>query len=618
MRAADDRFDVGEGARQTEALHDSQWALAEEAGKQDAGSITAGLFIQALNEVIDLHLKRVTVSIRNRVPTPIWATLHLLKFVRMLMMGTQIGLGGTSSSPAAEPTQHTREATMKPKHLATLGAALVCALLSTYGCAQKAPLSKTTATEGAQAQQVPLPKTAADVPGPAAGTMMTKEYVQSVGRMAYVWGYAMVNSHNRRAAFAYVTGQNGNVPGWNGGVLPMAPVGQLSMLNDYIKPEQTFVACPNQDVVYGAGFAALDQEPVVFQVPDFGDRFWVYALYDARTDEFARIGKPYGTKPGFYLMVGPNWKGDVPAGINAVVRSSTELVFSVPRVFKDDTAEDTRVVQALLNQIGFYPLSKFDGKMKTTDWSKSPHFPAPPGAAGETKWVVPEKFYDQLPGVMKLVPPLPGEEALYSWINSVFDAAAKDPATKEALIASFVAADKELIAPLTLWKLNGRSAGNGWTSPVNNAKWGSDYLNRTGTSKSNMYDNTPEETKYIYRDFDSQGGQLRGTNLYTVTFPKGQEPPVRGFWSMTLYNEHHLFNPNALNRYSLGTKSKSLQYNSDSSLTLYFGATSPGKGKETNWVPAPNGTFSLYIRAYWADKAILDGTWIPPQVEKVK
>ena len=125
---------------------------------------------------------------------------------------------------------------------------------------------------------MPLPKSAADVPGPAAGNTMTKEYVQSVGRMAYVWGYAMVNSHNRRAAFAYVTSKNGNVPGWNGGVLPMAPVGQLSMLNDYIKPEQTFVACPNQDVVYGAGFAALDKEPVVFQVPDFGDRFWIYAL----------------------------------------------------------------------------------------------------------------------------------------------------------------------------------------------------------------------------------------------------------------------------------------------------------------------------------------------------
>ena len=98
-----------------------------------------------------------------------------------------------------------------------------------------------------------------------------------------------------------------------------------------------FVACPNQDVVYGAGFFALDKEPIVFQVPDFGDRFWVYALYDARTDEFSEIGKQYGTKPGFYLMVGPNWKGETPAGITAVVRSSTSLAFAVPRIFMDDT-----------------------------------------------------------------------------------------------------------------------------------------------------------------------------------------------------------------------------------------------------------------------------------------
>jgi hypothetical protein len=471
----------------------------------------------------------------------------------------------------------------------------------------------------AQAQQVPLPKTAAEVPGPAAGNAMTDAYVKSVGRMAYVWGYAMVNSHNRRAGFAYVTSQNGNVPGWNGGTLPMAPVGYNSMLNDYIKPEQTFVACPNQDVVYGGGYFALDKEPVVFQVPDFGDRFWVYAIYDARTDEIAEIGKPYGTKPGFYLMVGPNWKGETPKGITAVVRSSTELAFVAPRIFKDDNPEDSKAVQSVLGPIMFYPLSQFDGKMKSTDWSKVPHFPMAAGNGGETKWVQPEKYYDQLPGVMKLVPPLPGEEAIYGWINSVFDAAAKDPAVKKALVESFVAADKDTVAPLFQWKLNGRSAGNGWYSPVNNAQWGTDYLNRTGTAKSNMYDNKPNETKYIYRDFDSAGQQLHGKNNYSVTFAKGQEPPVKGFWSMTLYNEHHLFTPNALNRYSLGTKSKSfLKYNADGSLTLYFGAKSPGKDKETNWVPAPDGKFSLYIRAYWAEKAILDGSWMPPQVVKVK
>src|SRR5262249_19593071 len=88
--------------------------------------------------------------------------------------------------------------------------------------------------------------------------------------------------------------------------------GRIAMLVDYIAPEETFVACPNQDVVYGNGFFALDAEPVVIQVPDFGDRFWVYALYDNRSDQFGHLGKPYGTKPGFYLLAGPNWRGPVP------------------------------------------------------------------------------------------------------------------------------------------------------------------------------------------------------------------------------------------------------------------------------------------------------------------
>jgi len=466
-----------------------------------------------------------------------------------------------------------------------------------------------------QAQQVPIPTTPAEVPGPASGNVMTKAYVEMVGRMAYVWGYPMVNSHNRRVAFSKAP-----EPVLVGGVLPFAPVGYNAMLTSYIAPDQTFIACPNQDVVYGAGFSALDKEPTVFQVPDFGDRFWVYALYDQRTDEIAEIGKQYGTKPGFYLIVGPHWKGEAPAGINAVVRSSTDLVFAVPRVFKDDTAEDTKAVQPLINRVVFYPLSKFDGTMKTVDWSKLPHLPAPEekGAKGESSWVRPETYYEELPIVMKEVAPLPGEEALYGWINAVWEAAAKDPATKEALVASFVAADKEIIAPLTQWKFNGRSAGNGWDSPVNNARWGTDYLNRTGTSKSNMFDNTPEETKYIYRDYDGQGQQLDGKNTYTVTFPKGQLPPVKGFWSLTLYDEHHFFHPNTLNRFSLGTKNKDLKYNKDGSLTLYFGAKSPGQDQETNWVPAPAGMFSLYIRAYWADTAILDGSWIPPNVEQQK
>jgi hypothetical protein len=249
----------------------------------------------------------------------------------------------------------------------------------------------------------------------------------SLGRAAYLWGWPLVNNANRHAAFSKAP-----EPGLLGGVLPIAH-NALAMLTNYVSPEQRFVTCTNQDVVYGFGFLDnLDKEPIVFT--DFGDRFWVYALYDARTDELSQIGKQYGTKPGFYMVVGPNWKGETPQGITAVLRSSTSVVAAAPRVFMDDTPQDHAAVQPVLSQVDFYPLSQFDGKMRTKDWSKLPHFPGPKSSGkGETQWVNPETFFDELPTVMKSVPPLPGEEALYRWIGSVVVAADKDPAIKQTL-----------------------------------------------------------------------------------------------------------------------------------------------------------------------------------------
>jgi hypothetical protein len=122
------------------------------------------------------------------------------------------------------------------------------------------------------------------------------------------------------------------------------------------------VTCPNQDTVYGAGFMALDEQPVVVQVPDFGGRFYIYQLVDHRTDSFDSIGKQYGSKPGFYLLVGRNWNDAVPAGITAVGRSSTDLAAIFPRVFQDDTPEDKAAIQSLLKQIMVYPLTEFDGQ----------------------------------------------------------------------------------------------------------------------------------------------------------------------------------------------------------------------------------------------------------------
>src|ERR1700751_5355837 len=136
----------------------------------------------------------------------------------------------------------------------------------------------------------------------------------------------MVNLYNRRLTYA-------NVPTIGiAGPIIAAPLNQLGMRTDYILPDQRIVACPNQDVVYGIGALALDITPVVIQVPDFGDRFWVYQVVDLRTDSFVQLGKMYGTTPGFYLLVGPNWKGEVPKGITRVFRCPTNSGLVAPRV----------------------------------------------------------------------------------------------------------------------------------------------------------------------------------------------------------------------------------------------------------------------------------------------
>jgi len=450
---------------------------------------------------------------------------------------------------------------------------------------------------------------------PDKDAVLSEGYIRTIGQMAYVWGWPMVNQINRRAAITQAPH-----PGLLDGVLPAAPRGQVGMLHDYIDPAETFVTCPNQDVVYGLGFFSLDEKPVVIQVPDFGDRFWVYALYDARTNQFGEVGQPYGSKPGFYLLVGPNWKGEVPEGITAVARSATELANAIPRIFQDDTDEDRKAIQPLINQVVAYPLSQFDGKMKTIDWATAPIIPKPgPKSDGETKWVIPEKFFDksQFGKVLEIVPPLPGEEALYAQFQALMAAADKDPLIRQQLDKVAQQTEDEVIKSFFQWKHNGKPAGNNWNRSVNNAQSGLDYFNRTGTSKSNMFDNRPNETQYFYTDVDGDGKQLSGSANYSVTFAAGQEPPVNGFWSLTLYNDKHLFHPNELKRYSLGTKNKNLKRNEDGSLTLYVGAKSPGEEKQNNWLPAPDGDFSLYIRAYWGKPEVTGGSWQPPAVKRI-
>jgi hypothetical protein len=143
-----------------------------------------------------------------------------------------------------------------------------------------------------------------------------------------------------------------------------------------------------------------------------------------------------------------------------------------------------------------------------------------------------------------------------------------------------------------------------------------DYLTRAAAAKSNIFVNKAIETRYFYGDLDKTGARLNGQANYTVTFAADGLPPVDGFWSLTVYNEHHFFHPNELHRYSLGTKNKNLVFGPDGSLTLYARKDAPADDVRANWLPAPDGDFTLYLRAYGPGPAIQDGTWTPPPIAR--
>jgi hypothetical protein len=157
-----------------------------------------------------------------------------------------------------------------------------------------------------------------------------------------------------------------------------------------------------------------------------------------------------------------------------------------------------------------------------------------------------------------------------------------------------------------------------WTTINNGAAFGIDYYTRAAAAKANIFVNSVRETKYFYQDADGTGQQLDGNHAYSVTFASGQLPPVKGFWSLTLYNQHHFFAPNELKRYSVGTKNKTLVTAPDGSLTIYVQATPPEGDKRANWLPAPKEPFVLYIRAYWPEESALSGAWTPPVVTRAK
>ena len=267
-------------------------------------------------------------------------------------------------------------------------------------------------------------------PGPDARVKITEGYAKLVARDAFFWAWPLgrlqppLGPHRTTRSLMRARCRRRRSIG-------------SAMLTDYVAPEERIVACPNQDVVYGGGSLALEQSPVVIQVPDFGDRFWVYQVTIIRTDSFVQLGRCTATTPGFYLLAGPDWSGDVPEGHHDGFRSPTSTGFAARGsswTIRRRSAGDPVGAAVIM----MYPLAEYDGQMKSIDWNAMKQLPNPATGEEETKWVLPETLFDELADFLSDAPPLPGEEARYAQVRAVLEVAKREDPIKQAMIAGAV------------------------------------------------------------------------------------------------------------------------------------------------------------------------------------
>jgi hypothetical protein len=194
-----------------------------------------------------------------------------------------------------------------------------------------------------------------------------------------------------------------------------------------------------------------------------------------------------------------------------------------------------------------------------------------------------------------------------------FDPKTFDPAVAKSLERGFDAA-KSLLTATTRRPQGG--GVNGWETLRNIGRYGTNYPLRAAVATAALGVNLPEDALYPRARVDREGRPLTGANRYAIRFRKGELPPVDAFWSVTLYDSRQRFVANPIGRYAIGDRDR-LKFDEDGSLTLYLQHESPGPDKESNWLPAPEDEFNLFMRLYWPKKEALDGTWQPPAVERL-
>lgn len=432
----------------------------------------------------------------------------------------------------------------------------------------------------------------------ATAQTVTDNEARSIAKEAYVYSYAPIASYGTWSKQA---------------TMPDAPeyAGGFNVFRHYSEaftPENRDIVTPNNDTPYSWAWLDLRAEPMVLSVPAVPkDRYYVMQLIDLFTYNFGYVGvRSTGFDAGNYVIAGPTWKGDTPKGINKVIQAETEIVGILGRTSLDGERDVPNVV-AIQKEYKLTPLSAFLG---TPAPNPAPTVDFPPYDAAKA---ISHDFIGYINFLLQFAQPtVPSEKDLMARFARIgiapgapWDASKVDPKTLAAIDQGVTEAKSEMaqVAKTTL-SSNGLFGSREFL--------GDNYMTRAMGAEKGLYGNSLEEAWY--------GGFVGdGTKTTVLHFDADKLPPAKFFWSLTLYTlPERLLYANALKRYSIGDRTEGLVYRKDGSLNIYLGHESPGEGKETNWLPTPDGKYSLVGRVYGPEKAALDGTWNLPVPQPAK
>lgn len=437
--------------------------------------------------------------------------------------------------------------------------------------------------------------------------------VKAIAKEAYIYAYPMVDMYRIQYAYSVDSGNPEYKAPWN----------QIKNIPKVFTPEDKAVQTPNSDTPYSMVGLDLRTEPMVLTIPEIEDkRYFSVQLINSYTNNFDYIGsRTTGNKGGEFLIAGPAWKGETPEGITKVFHSETELVLAIYRTQLFDPGDLDKVIEI---QKGYtvQPLSAYMG------------VPAPEAAPklDFIKPLTPEEqkvsleTFNILNFLLQFCPVDPSESELLARFAQIGIGAGKtidfttlSPEVKQAMEEGIKEVWSEDFAAFMKKVEAGEiTAGQlfGTREYLKN-----NYLYRMGAAVLGIFGNSQQEAIYPMYSTDESGQELDATtNKYILHFAAGELPPVNAFWSLTMYElPSSLLVANPLNRYLLNSPMlPDFKFDQDGGLTFYIQNSSPGKDKESNWLPAPKGPFRAVLRLYWPKESALDGSWKNPPMQLVE